>query len=794
MIDIIDGELRISVRHLVEFLCRKGNLDNRFKGISDKTAMDAGSRAHRRIQKSMGPDYKSEVFLAVDFPDDKYNIRIEGRADGIFINDNIPFVDEIKGTYKEIRFLSEPAWVHKTQAMCYAYIYGVQNGLDKIGIRMTYVNLFTDELKYFEEIMYMEELSVWFSGIVGELRKWGDYLYYHRINRNTSIINLKFPFEYREGQRNLAVSVYRAIERKSNLFIQAPTGVGKTISTVFPAVKSVGSGYTDKLFYLTAKTITRTAAEDTFDILRGRNLIFKTVTITAKDKLCLLEGEISPNCNPEVCEFARGHYDRINDAVFELVNKENVITRDVILDYSARFKVCPFELCLDVTYWVDGIICDYNYVFDPNVRLKRFFADGSKGNYVFLVDEAHNLVDRAREMFSAPVFKDQFLAVKKLVAPYSKRLTTALERCNRNLLSMKRECVEDYSIIENDDELALNLSRLEGEFSLFMENNKDFTYMDEILDLYFDIMHFNAMYEIADDSYVRYCEHTDEGFMYKLFCVNPGNNISECLAKGRMGVFFSATLLPINYYKELLTGNTEEYAIYANSPFDINKRLLMIGKDVTSRYTRRNNIEYSKIKEYISGITEAKKGNYLVFFPSYKYMNDVYELFANEDINIIPQSNNMTESEKEEFLNRFNNNNGDTLIGFCVLGGVFSEGIDLRKDSLIGTVIVGPGLPSISTTCQILRKYYDDKENKGYEYAYVYPGMNKVLQAAGRVIRTDEDMGIITLLDDRFLWENYLNLFPKEWSNYRVVTKESVKEEVLDFWSDMIYNTTESVF
>ena len=794
MIDIIDGELRISVRHLVEFLCRKGNLDNRFKGISDKTAMDAGSRAHRRIQKSMGPDYKSEVFFAVDFPDDKYNIRIEGRADGIFINDNIPFVDEIKGTYKEIRFLSEPAWVHKTQAMCYAYIYGVQNGLDKIGIRMTYVNLFTDELKYFEEIMYMEELSVWFSGIVGELRKWGDYLYYHRINRNTSIINLKFPFEYREGQRNLAVSVYRAIERKSNLFIQAPTGVGKTISTVFPAVKSVGSGYTDKLFYLTAKTITRTAAEDTFDILRGRNLIFKTVTITAKDKLCLLEGEISPNCNPEVCEFARGHYDRINDAVFELVNKENVITRDVILDYSARFKVCPFELCLDVTYWVDGIICDYNYVFDPNVRLKRFFSDGSKGNYVFLVDEAHNLVDRAREMFSAPVFKDQFLAVKKLVAPYSKRLTTALERCNRNLLSMKRECVEDYSIIENDDELALNLSRLEGEFSLFMENNKDFTYMDEILDLYFDIMHFNAMYEIADDSYVRYCEHTDEGFMYKLFCVNPGNNISECLAKGRMGVFFSATLLPINYYKELLTGNTEEYAIYANSPFDINKRLLMIGKDVTSRYTRRNNIEYSKIKEYISGITEAKKGNYLVFFPSYKYMNDVYELFANEDINIIPQSNNMTESEKEEFLNRFNNNNGDTLIGFCVLGGVFSEGIDLRKDSLIGTVIVGPGLPSISTTCQILRKYYDDKENKGYEYAYVYPGMNKVLQAAGRVIRTDEDMGIITLLDDRFLWENYLNLFPKEWSNYRVVTKESVKEEVLDFWSDMIYNTTESVF
>ena len=794
MIDIIDGELKISVRHLVEFLCRRGNLDNRFRGISDKTAMDAGSKAHRRIQKAMGPDYRSEVFLSVTLPDEKYNVEISGRADGIFFNDGITFIDEIKGTYKEIRYLSEPAWVHKTQAMCYAYIYGIQNGIDKIGIRMTYVNLFTDEIKYFEEITSVEELAEWFTELVIELRRWGDYLYNHRMERNNSIEGLEFPFEYREGQRNLAVSVYRAIERENNLFIQAPTGVGKTISTVFPAVKSMGKGCADKIFYLTAKTITRTAAEEAFNILREQNLIFKTVTITAKEKMCLLERETGPDCNPDVCIYANGHYDRVNEAVFDLINSESVITRDTILAYADKYRVCPFELCLDVTYWVDGIICDYNYVFDPNVKLKRFFGDGSKGNYVFLVDEAHNLVDRAREMYSAPVFKDRFLTAKKLVLPYSKRLASALERCNRNLLAMKRECVEEYNIVESDTELALNLSRLESEFSRFMENNREFPYTEEILELYFDVMHFNGMYEIADDSYVKYCEHTDEGFMYKLFCVNPGTNISVCISKGRMGVFFSATLLPINYYKELLTGNAEEYAIYANSPFDVNKRLLMIGKDVTSRYTRRNYNEYYKIKEYICRITEAKKGNYLVFFPSYKYMNDVYELFAGCGINIIPQNNNMSETDKEQFLDAFNNNKEGTLIGFCVLGGVFSEGIDLKKDSLIGSIIVGPGLPSISTTCQILRKYYDDKENKGYEYAYVYPGMNKVLQAAGRVIRTDEDMGIITLLDDRFLWENYINLFPKEWSNYRVVTKDTVQEEVLDFWSDMIYNTTESVF
>lgn len=794
MIDIVDGVLRISVRHLVEFLCRTGNLDNRFRGVTDKNAMNAGSKIHRKIQKSMGPDYQSEVFLSMTFPGNLYNVEVEGRADGIFCNDDIIYIDEIKGTYKEVRYLSEPVWVHKTQAMCYGYIYGIKNGLDRIGIRMTYANLYSEDIKYFEEIMKMSDLEKWFLELVDDLRKWGDYLYNHRIDRNGTIEQLVFPFEYRDGQRDLAVSVYRAIEKERNLFIQAPTGVGKTISTVFPTVKSIGKGISDKVFYLTAKTITRTAAEEAFSVMRKTGLDFKTVTITAKEKLCLFEGETGPNCNPEFCPYAKGHFDRINNAVFDLINTEEVITRDVIIEYANRYKVCPFEMCLDITYWVDGIICDYNYVFDPEVKLKRFFSDGSKGNYTFLIDEAHNLVDRAREMYSAPIFKDKFLQVKKLVSGYSKRLTNALERCNRNLLTMKRTCVEEYAMVDSDTELALNLSRLESEFSQFMENNRDFPYLDEILDLYFEVMHFNGIYEIADDSYVKYCEHTDDGFMYKLFCVNPGNNLSQCISKGRMGVFFSATLLPINYYKELLTGNTEDYAIYANSPFDVNKRLLTVGKDVSSRYTRRNRNEYQKIKEYIIKITEAKSGNYLVFFPSYKYMEDVYELFDDGSINIVYQNNNMSELDKENFLDLFNNNKDGTLVGFCVLGGVFSEGIDLKKDSLIGSIIVGPGLPSISTTCQILRTYYDDKENKGYEYAYVYPGMNKVLQAAGRVIRTDADMGIITLLDDRFLWEQYINLFPKEWSNYRVVTRETIQEEVLDFWKDMIYNTTESVF
>ncbi|MGN0369749.1 MAG: ATP-dependent DNA helicase [Butyrivibrio sp.] len=801
MFDIVNDVLKLSVRNLVEFLCRSGDLDSRFGGISEKTAMEAGSRAHRRIQKAMGPDYASEVPLKLRIEADKYIIVIEGRADGIFSEDEILTIDEIKGTYGDVRFFTKAVPVHRAQAMCYAYIYALQNNLDRIGIRMTYVNLDTDNTRFFREILSFEELSNWFDELIGELRKWGDFLYEHKNERNLSISGLKFPFEYRDGQRDLAVSVYKSIKLGRNLFIQAPTGVGKTISTVYPSVMAVGEGIGDKIFYLTAKTITRTAAEEAFAVLRDGGLAMKTITITAKDKICLLESDTGPECNPLACPYAKGHFDRVNDAVFDIITNEDVISRAVIEEYAGKHMVCPFELSLDISYWMDGVICDYNYVFDPHVFLKRFFSEGAKASYVFLIDEAHNLVDRAREMYSAVIYKEQFLEIKKLVAGFDKRLVSSLERCNRKMLAMKRECEDEYRVLDTVDDFALEMERLGEQLAKFTENHRDFSYMKEVVEFFFDVSHFNQMYEEHDENYIIYNEHTDNGFMLRLFCVNPSGNISERLSKGRNGVFFSATLLPINYYKELLSGDRQDYAIYAHSPFDTDKRLILVGKDVTSRYTRRNETEYAKIKSYIKEIISSRKGNYIVFFPSYKYMEEVYKSMEtdfdceDENIEIIMQHCNMTEEDKEMFLERFSRHESEsTLLGFCVLGGVFSEGIDLKNDSLIGVIIVGTGLPSINTASQLLRMYYDDKEQCGYEYAYVYPGMNKVLQAAGRVIRTDEDKGIIALLDDRFLTRQYLELFPAEWSNYKVITNQNVGEEVLDFWNRMLYNVTENVF
>lgn len=781
MFDVNDGQLKISVRNFVEFFCRSGNIDNRFSGVTDKAAMDAGSRAHRRIQKSMGPDYQAEVPLEFTKECENYRLVLEGRADGIFIDeDGRVTIDEIKGTYKDIRYITEPVYVHKAQALCYAYFYACEMNLSEAGVRMTYVNLDTDAIKYFSEILSFDELENWFNKVCDELIKWADYLYIHRQKRNESIEKLKFPFEYRPGQRALSVSVYNAIRNNEHLFIQAPTGVGKTISTVFPSVMAMGGGFAEKIFYLTAKTITRTAAENAFATLQETGLVCKTLTITAKDKVCPLE---ESDCSPMICERAKGHFDRVNEAVFELVTHEDHIDRKIIEEYAERYNVCPYEMSLDVSYFCDAIICDYNYAFDPHVYLRRYFAENAEPDYIFLIDEAHNLVDRAREMYSASIVKENVLEIKKLVKGYSDRLTKALERCNSNLLTLKRECENTYMEVESHDLLAVNMQRLAEELLKFMEGNRDFPHMKELSNFYFDVMHFNSIEEALDKNYIVYSEHTEDGFMLRLYCVNPSENLGKRLMLSAGTAFFSATLLPVNYYKELLTGDVEDTAIYANSHFDTSKRLLAVGRDVTSRYTRRNATEYKKICDYIIKTASQKKGNYMVFFPSYAYLVAVKEqLSENSDMRLLVQSQNMTEADKENFLQEFDNNREETLIGLCVMGGVFSEGIDLRNDSLIGAIIVGTGLPSINTAGELLRAYYDRLENSGFEYAYVYPGMNKVLQAAGRVIRTDEDRGVILLLDDRFLGASYRRLFPKEWDDCKVVSLDTVGQEVLDFW------------
>ncbi len=774
--------IRISVRNLVEFIFRSGDIDNRIGKGAQKEAMQEGSRMHRKIQGRMGMEYRAEVPLKLEVPQEQYVLALEGRADGIITNADGVTVDEIKCMYTDVTRFEEPIFVHKAQAMCYAYIYALQNGLDQISVQLTYCDLDTEEICRFEEAFSFFWLERWFQEMMEAYRKWTDFQFAWRKIRQTSIQTLEFPFPYREGQYKLVGDVYRTIHRKKILFIQAPTGTGKTISTLFPAIRAVGENLGDKIFYLTAKTITRTVAKDTCDLLKAKGYRGKVIVLTAKEKMCPCE---EMDCNPSNCLRAKGHYDRVNDAVYDLITTEEDFTRERMLAQAEKYQVCPFEMSLDASLYADIIICDYNYVFDPNVYLKRFFSEEEKGDYIFLVDEAHNLVERGREMYSAVLVKEEILTVKKLVRGKDRKLEAALEKCNRQMLEWKREC-ETYTIYESIGAFAFSLMRLMSLLDIFLQSRGEMPERKEVTEFYLNLRHFMNMFERVDENYVLYSDFDEtDRFCLHLYCVNPSVNLQECLERGKSTIFFSATLLPVNYYKNLLSSKKDNYAVYADSAFREEQRLLFIGRDVSSLYTRRTLGEFHRIALYIQQVLRAKKGNYLIFFPSYRFMEDVYEQFLavnEQEADCMMQSGNMNEADREEFIQEFSNPRGKSLAAFCVLGGIFSEGIDLKEDLLIGVLIVGTGLPQICNQREILKEYYQEENGQGFDYAYQYPGMNKVLQAAGRVIRTASDRGIIGLLDDRFLRSDYRQLFPREWSQYEVHTLDSLPGALEAFW------------
>lgn len=805
-------EIHVSVRNLVEFILRSGNIDNR-RASSPENAMQEGGRIHRMIQRSMGSDYHAEVLLRHIYVTVDYEIHVEGRADGIIIEQGgdltqVPeitetdisaayrdlvtvTIDEIKGTYRDIHKIKEVVPVHLAQAKCYAYIYGKQNELKHIRVRLTYCNIDTEEIKYFHFEYEMCELEEWFEGLMKEYRKWADFQFAWQKQRTESIKELLFPFTYREGQKELASYVYQTIYHKRKLFIEAPTGVGKTISTLFPAVKAMGEGRGEKIFYLTAKTITRTVADDTIELMRKKGLLLKSVILTAKDKICFME---ETECNPEYCPYAKGHFDRINDAIYDLLTHMDNFNREVIEDYAKKHKVCPFEMSLDMSLFADAVIGDYNYLFDPHVYLKRFFQEGVRGDYLFLIDEAHNLVDRGREMYSALLRKEDFLALKRIVKEYDGKMYRQLERCNRELLELKREC-EDYAYLDDVDAAPFMkaLIRLSSVMETYLEDHEESPVRADVLDFYFEVSHFLLINDKLDSNYVIYTQlESDGGFIIKLFCVNPSRNLGECMMRGRSTILFSATLLPIQYYKQLLGAEEGDYEVYAHSVFDARRKGLFVASDVTSKYTRRSDTEYYHIAAYIHKIICRREGNYMAFFPSHVFLQNIYDAycryFLNDGIECLLQEEHMDEESREAFLTKFEagREEGSTLLGFCVLGGIFSEGIDLKNESLIGAVIVGTGLPQVCTEREILKRYFDSRGDNGFDFAYKYPGMNKVLQAAGRVIRTAEDIGIIALLDERFLNTSYLKMFPREWKEYEKVSLEQIEKRVEKFWDEWL--------
>lgn len=774
--------IRISVRSLVEFILREGDIDNRVSGSMEKDAMLLGGKIHRKIQSRMGTNYTAEVPLKIQMPCDGFVLQIEGRADGVLKDDGKVLIDEIKGILRSLEHLEAPVPVHLAQAKCYAYIYAVQNSLKCIDVQMTYCQMETEEIRRFCQKFEFQELQTWFQDLVTQYEKWAKFEIEWRNVRNDSIRQIEFPFPYREGQRDLVVSVYRTILRKKKLFIQAPTGVGKTMATVFPAVRAVGEGLGEKIFYLTAKTITRTVAEQAFSLLKEKGLLYKTITLTAKEKICFCE---EAECNPDACPYAKGHFDRVNDAVFDLITHSGDWSREVLEEQAKKHMVCPFEMSLDVSNWADAVICDYNYAFDPQAHIKRFFSESGKGEYLFLIDEAHNLVERGREMYSASLYKEDLLEVRKLVKAEDPKLAKRLSECNQQFLELKREC-EHYQILKSVSHIALKLMNVLSKLEDYLEECKDAEKKKRVLDFYFAVRSFLNIHDIMDENYVIFSEMMEDGrFQIKLFCVNPSVNLQNYLEQGNSTIFFSATLLPVHYYKKLLSVEKDDYAVYAHSSFPQENKFLFIGTDVSTRYTRRGESTYQRFARYIAVMAEQKKGNYMAFFPSYRFLEEVHTCFlecVDHEVDSICQVSYMDEEQREEFLEEFEQEREKSLVAFCVMGGIFSEGIDLTDDKLIGAVIAGTGLPQVCTEREILKQYFNAADMDGFDYAYLYPGMNKVLQSAGRVIRTESDRGVILLLDDRFRAMRYREVFPREWQQYQLGSVKNLEQEIRTFW------------
>jgi DNA excision repair protein ERCC-2 len=755
--------IQVSIRGLVEYVFRTGSIDLRFRTSMPLTE---GTKAHQKLQSTYRDTDEKEVPLRTEIDFNGYRYEVEGRCDGLLYDHQVVTIDEIKSTSTDLLNLPEDGYeVHWAQAKFYAYIFlkNQDKQMETINVRLTYYQIETEEIRQLMQTYRFEELERFVMEVISQFAPFAELRYQHKVKRNESIRLLSFPFEqFRQGQRKLAGAVYKTIVDQKNLFAMAPTGIGKTISTTFPAVKAIGEEKIEKIFYLTAKTITRQAAEEAFTLMQQQGLCINTVTITAKEKACLKEETI---CQKDYCEFANGYYDRLNEALMDIFKNEKAISRTVIEEYARKHTICPFEFSLDLAYAADAIICDYNYVFDPRISLKRLLEDQKKQT-VILVDEAHNLVDRAREMFSSELNKSSFLALKKEFQSKNNPLSLASKVVNDGLLAFKKQVMANVNPIIEDGPSDEFLAALEGfkreaELELLKRDSSESDTM--LLETYFLVQNFQRIHKLYDQRFTTYLEMNKSEVKLRLFCLDPSFQLQQ-MAKGyRSFIFFSATLTPIDYYQNLLGAKADDYLIGISSPFSSEQTEFHI-EPLSTRYNDREQTK-EKIVNLLVAIVEGRKGNFLIFFPSYQYMMLVYEAFKERNLNIdiLLQEQGMSEEERETFLQAFQPNKSRTLLGFAVLGGIFSEGVDLKGDRLNGVIVVGVGLPQIGLERDLIKDYFLKTGKSGFDYAYVYPGINKVLQAGGRLIRSEEDRGLIILIDDRFLQPKYQKLLPTEW-------------------------------
>lgn len=768
---------RISISQIVERILRVGDIST--GGSITETFF---ARAQQDLQTHREDHVKYNVKFSHIYSYNNFSVELHDTIHVLDEKHDPPIIEMIEiADNRENLFDPELELIPWAKAQIIAYLYVLKHNHEKVIINISWYprsGLLTPKEKSME--LSLKEGEKYFNDIFNKYIEWAGVFDAWPLLRDPSISDTEFPFNpYRPGQRAMMSSVFKAIKTKEHSLIQAPTGIGKTLASIFPAIKAQGVGLTDKIFYLTARTTGQAVAQEALRVLRKNGLKYKSVTITSKEKVCLRKKALK-ECDD--CKYAKGYYARIND-VLHVAFKIDEINQNDVERLGSEFLVCPFELSLDIALFADMIICDYNYAFDPNVYLKRFFGEAADEEISFLVDETHNLVDRSRSMYSAIISRSIIESLRRRMHNDAPDITEQMENLLDALSPLEDELVTVTTKVSHTPPLSLSkpARSLVRMIESWMGQKPRPSYYMDLIDLYLDIRHFLKISEKYDDCYATVHEKQNNDFSVKLFCLNPAPQLTKYLKKIKGAAFFSATVSPMKYFQQILGLGEKCNLINLPSPFPPENLCLFMADQVSTRFNKRE-FTVKDVVEAIGSLIWHRPGNYMVFFPAYHYMNQVAQVFYNRypDIETLIQVPQMTESERQEYISSFSSDRSNTLLGFAVMGGIFGEGIDLTGDRLNGAIIVGVGLPGLSAERDLIRNYFDNY-NQGFEFAYLYPGMNKVLQAAGRVIRTEKDRGVILLIDDRFATSRYRQLFPKQWTPISVRNSEDIRVAVKKF-------------
>lgn len=763
--------IRLSVRRLIEFVLRSGDIDSRF--LSNRRAME-GIRLHQKLQSQYPASFQKEVLLRGQMDKGDFSIILEGRADGLYEGEDRILVDEIKSTLlKKESLIDKPNPLHWAQLKCYGWILCREKDLEEVDLRLTYVDLETEDVFPIEKTFNYQDLDDFIQEVIGRYWEIQEKINAFEKLKKASLRGLSFPFKtFRKGQRDLAVATYNMIQQGEALLAQAPTGIGKTLATLFPAIKSMDTGLTSLIFYGTGRSTHKNLAREAHRMLMDQGLRIKSTLLTAKEKICLNQ---KVSCNPTDCPYAKGHYDRVLAALLDAYENEDIFDLEVIQDLAQTHMVCPFELQLDLSDYSHLIIGDYNYVFHPKSHLERLMSDTKRmKEAVLLIDEAHNLVDRGRDMYSTDLSSDLILRALEYGRP-SKALKKKILDLEEALVQVLDKGQRAYESMPENLEAAMEAFRFSMDISLSKTKTEP---EEDLMNLYFQVIQWQDLMIYFDPKeFVIYVGQ--EAHKVSLLCLDTSTVLNLVQRKFASKVYFSATLQPFDYHGYLLGLGQEARYMDLPSPFDPENFLILHPSQIGTSYKERQ-ASLETLSQYLKILGQSHQGNYLFFFPSYAYLDQVYQANQAWEEEAHLQERSMTEEERQAYIQAFYQREG--LHGYAVMGGVFSEGIDLKGRALEGAAIVSLALPGLSPERDLIKRTFNKRGLPGFDYAYTIPGLIKVLQSAGRIIRDEEDRGVLVLFDRRFSQEKIRSVLPRHWQIKEVKTQDQYKKYLEEFW------------